>query len=701
MKSTLFASLLSFFFFNVSAQVTQISSNTSLDLLAPLANNKAILVQSSFNTLWVTDATSGGTFKLLDTLVYNGAGGLLNGQFIFAATSPTFGSELWITDGTIAGTRLVKDIYPGNTGAEPLDDFVLLNGFLYFSASTPNEGRELWRTNGTEAGTSLLKDLVPGPGGSALKGRYDLFSTGTYLLFSSVADATIGYELWRSDGTDAGTVLLKDINPNGAGSTPSAFQLYNSTVLFWAETAAEGRELWRTDGTTGGTQLVKDIRTGPVSSITTGFPMPTVSVLYPFKGRLLFTADDGIGGEEIWTTDGTTDGTYQLKDINSGPDRSFVSLPTSVVLNGKLYFAAYQQGSGSELWETDGTTAGTKIFKEILPGMDGGIPFLMPNLKFNVAQGWPVHQGSFFYFMFGLPADGGVELWKSDGTDAGTVKVKVIKTTDSDFGNLSYVYTSAGFYFSVDDGVHSDELWKSDGTTSSTSLLIDLNPNTGEGSEISFIPFTINNKYVFTATNGDNGFQWDLYRLDGDFATLPVKLEEFAVRKQGSEALLSWTTLQEVNSKNFLVQRSLDGVQYSTIGTVTAAGSSNTKQFYSFTDKNFASNKGLIYYRLVLQDNDGKKVNSPVRTLNIREEKGWSVQINGNPVRQQVNVVLAGMEREANILIHDASGKIVRSMIVTPNMAQFKIDLHELNAGIYFLNVIAGEEKKTVRFVKQ
>ena len=701
MKSTLLFAFVSLFFLKSSAQVTQISSNTSLDLLAPLSNNKAILVQSGFNTLWVTDATNGGTFKLVDTLVYDGAGGLLNGQFVFAATSPTFGSELWITDGTVAGTRLVKDINPGKPGAEPQDDFVLLNGFLYFSASTPAEGREIWRTNGTEAGTTLLKDLVTGPGGSALKGRYDLYSNSSYLLFNSVADATIGYELWKSDGTEAGTALLKDINPNGPGSNPSAYHSYNDIVLFWAETAAEGRELWRTDGTPAGTQLVKDIRTGPASSINTGFPMPTISVLYPFKNRLLFSADDGISGEEVWTTDGTAAGTYQLKDINPGPDRSFVSLPTSVALGGKLYFAAYQQGSGSELWETDGTIAGTKIFKEILPGMDGGFPFLMPNFKFNSTVGWPVHEGSFFYFMFGLPADGGVELWKSDGTDAGTVKVKVIKTTDSDFGNLSYLYTSAGLYFSVDDGVHSDELWKSDGTTAGTSLLINLNPNTDEGSEISFIPFSINNKYLFTATNGDNAFQWDLYRLDGDFATLPIRLGEFAVRKQGAEALLSWTTLQEENSKDFLVQRSTDGTSFTTIGSVLAAGHSTVKKSYSFTDKQLSAHTGIVYYRLVLQDNDGKRVNSSVRTVNMKADKGWTVQLNGNPVRDQARLVLAGLEKDAQIMVHDASGKIVKSMVVAPNSTEVKIEMHAFNAGVYFLNIVVGGEKKTIRFVKQ
>ncbi|HUC82132.1 MAG TPA: T9SS type A sorting domain-containing protein, partial [Flavisolibacter sp.] len=366
-----------------------------------------------------------------------------------------------------------------------------------------------------------------------------------------------------------------------------------------------------------------------------------------------------------------------------------------------LYFTAYQQDLGSELWETDGTVGGTKLFKEILNGMDGGIPFLLPNLKFNTAQGWPIHQGAVFYFMFGLPANGGVELWKSDGTVAGTVKVKVIKTIDNDFGNLSYVYTSAGLYFSVDDGVHGDELWKSDGTAAGTSLLINLNPNAAEGSEISFFPFPVNNKYVFTATNGDNEFKWDLYHLDGNLVTLPMKLGEFTVRKQGADAQLSWATIQEENSKDFLVQRSTNGIDFTTIGSVLAAGNSSVKRMYSFTDKQLPSHTGIIYYRLLLQDKDGKKVASPVRTLNSKEEKGWAVQINGNPVRDQLNLVLTGVEKEARLNVHDASGKVVKAMVVAPNTAQPKVDLNDAKAGVYLLTVTVGEETKTVRFVKQ
>jgi len=683
------------------AQVTQIHSNNTLELVAPLGTNKALLLEAGANRLWVTDATSGGTFKLADTLTYEGAGGLLNGQYIFSAISPTFGSELWITDGTITGTRLVKDIYPGKTGAEPHDDFVLLNGSLYFTASSPNEGREIWRTDGTEAGTSILKDIVPGTAGSALKGRYDLFSNGSYLLFSSVGAANSGYELWKSDGTDAGTFMLKDINPNGASSTPSAFQSYNGIVLFWAETAAEGRELWRTDGTVGGTELVKDIRPGVASSINKGLPMPNISVLYPFNNRMLFMADDGSAGEEIWTTDGTTNGTYRLKDINPGSDRSFVSLPTSVVLNGKLYFAAYEQGSGSELWETDGTPAGTKLFKEILPGLDGGFPFLMPNLKFNGASGWPVHQGPVFYFLFGLPADGGIELWKSNGTDAGTVKVKVIKTLDSDFGNLSYMYTSAGLYFSVDDGVHSDELWKSDGTTAGTSLVINLNPNAGEGSEISFFPFPVNNKYLFTATNGDHAYMSDLYRLDGDLVPLPLKLQSFTASLAGGDAQLRWLTASEENTLEFVVERSDDGTRFSRVGSVAAAGTA-TQQAYAFKDAGVASlGRPVVYYRLRMRDRDGKETLSKVVSLHLKGETGFAVQLLGNPVQHEIKLSISKTAAPVNLSLRDGSGRTVKTWQMKGEGNVLSLPVGNIPTGTYYLQVESGGKSSVVTVMKQ
>lgn len=139
----------------------------------------------------------------------------------------------------------------------------------------------------------------------------------------------------------------------------------NDTLFFPVQTAADGVELYESDGTVGGTHLLNDIRPGADSALTLAFWEDTVV----YNNNLIFTADDGIHGVEIWTSDGTETGTRLLKDIrpfgfsSSGPrDYSF----------GKegVFFRANDGVHGTELWVTDGTTEGTSIRANLTPGID-------------------------------------------------------------------------------------------------------------------------------------------------------------------------------------------------------------------------------------------------------------------------------------------------------------------------------------------
>lgn len=686
------------------AQMTKLSSNTSLEVETILSGTKTILVEEGFKKLWVTDATAGGTVKLSDNIMYEEVGGVLNGKFIFAASNALLGSELYITDGTPGGTQLLKDIIPGTTGSEPSDDFVLHNGFLYFTATAPGFGREIWRTDGTEAGTTMVADMTAGPAGSGIKGSFNLFSAGSYLLFTIPTTAE-GYELWRTDGTAGGAAMVKDINPGAVSSEISTYTLFNNQVFFAAKTDAFGVELWKTDGTTAGTQLVKDIRNGTPSSLNVSSGLGTVNFFatYALNGKLLFMVNDGVHGEEIWATDGTEDGTFLLKDINAEAAVSFISLFTGVKVGNRLIFAAYQSESGSELWETDGTTAGTKIFKEILPGMDGGIPSLLPYLTFTgtgIEQ--KLYQDKWFFFLFSLPADGGVELWKSDGTDAGTVKVKTLRTEDSDPGSVSYVYTTAGIYFTVDDDADlGSELWKSNGTEAGTTLVADINQGP-EDSDISFSFVPVNGYYIFTATDGDDAFKWDLYRLEGSLVPMPVKLESFTVSLQGADAKLDWVTSLEEGSRDFVIERSDDGKFYSAIGTVAAAGNSSQRNSYRFTDAGIgASGKPVVYYRLRNRDLDSKETVSKVLSLNLKASPGLQVQLLGNPVQGDIRLSLNRTTAPVTITVHDAAGKVVRSQQVKSESGTLTIPAAGLTPGSYFLVAETNGNSSVIKFIKQ
>ena len=192
-------------------------------------------------------------------------------------------------------------------------------------------------------------------------------------MFFKARNATNGIELWKSDGTEAGTVQVKDIRAGGLSSTPFDLTNVSGTLYFNAyEGPATARELWKSDGTELGTMLIKDINSGSGSS--------TPEEFNAFTGDVFFRADDGFNGYELWKSDGTELGTVMVKDINTG---AFVSgldsfSPAGFTdFNGTLFFVANDGASGWELWKSDGTEAGsTVLFKDINRGPgDGMAPF--------------------------------------------------------------------------------------------------------------------------------------------------------------------------------------------------------------------------------------------------------------------------------------------------------------------------------------
>jgi ELWxxDGT repeat protein len=676
-----------------TAQVTQLNSNKSLQSGIPISANKAVFISDIDSTLWATDGTPSGTIQINSETRFKDVGGLLNGKLIMVGKTAATGNEVWVTDGTSAGTIMLKDIYPGTTGSSPDDDMALLNGFAYFTAATPNEGRELWRTDGTPAGTTLVKDIVPGTTGSNTADDYGLFSTGTYLLFSATT-ATQGKELWRSDGTSAGTVVVKDINTGAPSSEPDNFYKYNNMVLFVAKDATHGSELWRTDGTEAGTQLVKDINPNAASSSVDG-------LFLLFNGRLFFNATDGTHGDELWSTNGTEAGTTLLKDIMPGGVSSYASVFFATVVGNKFFFTSFDLTSGAELWESDGTTAGTKVFMDIVPGSESSSPFIFPAYTFdyvNMQIVQSLFQGNKFFFMADTESEG-AELWVSDGTVSGTRRVKDINPGNKDgIVSPSFIYTPAAFYFTADDGVKGNELWKSDGTEAGTVMVADI--NNGKPDSDVFFNFILGNKLIFSATNGDHQSETDLYFVDVTSATLPIKLFEFTVTPKATDALLQWTTLQEINSKEFVVERSSDGVHFTKIGAVQAAGSSHNKQSYAYTDPINNKNDDIIYYRLVFTDKDDKVEYSKVVSLRLKGATGWNVNLISNPVRDEVKIMLTGVTGKTQLSIVDLNGRTLYSGSSNTN-GQIAIPAGNLQTGMYVLVAENNKEKKAMKFIKQ
>ena len=146
MKKSLLSLIFLLLFLYSKEQVTQINANKSLVAITPLNNTIALFESDIDSSIWISDGTAAGTVQISDTIKYIGYGDLLNGKYIFKGISPHCGKEMFITDGTSNGTKLIKDINPGTANSQSIaTTMAALNNYLYFAAFTPAEGYELWK----------------------------------------------------------------------------------------------------------------------------------------------------------------------------------------------------------------------------------------------------------------------------------------------------------------------------------------------------------------------------------------------------------------------------------------------------------------------------------------------------------------------------------------------------------------------------
>jgi ELWxxDGT repeat protein len=614
--------------------------------------------------LWRSDGTNAGTFPLRPSMEYpprDPASMAEAGEYLyFSANDDVHGTALWRTDGTLSGTTLVKDIspvvdIPNNSGSpgttDEIGDFLGVGDTLYFRGDDSFSGSELWKSDGTADGTIRVFDPNSSERGSE---PWHLSEFDGKLAFRAVGDS-VGDEWWTTDGTEAGTQLLADVWPGVRGSMRRDWgnrfrspTMFRGEFYFAADDGVGGSELWKSDGTAAGTRLVADIRQGAAKS-----SLPTS--LTAVDGRLYFAADDGSVGYEVWAADGTAGGTtrvyrptylnaipqnftavdgalyfshtasnnrdmiwrtdgaadgaipvtpmepemfihstrgqwvgYQGKlyfssDAWSGKLLRTADVPGGVelvvqqsgqpapltahaltVVGSTLYFAADELQTGAEVWISDGTGAMTRPLKDIVPGPGDAVDE-WSSVKFVEADGW-------VYFGFENAA-GDSELWRTDGTTEGTVHIRTIngaagfssmvaaqpaprsgtlratqselfyfaslpnegiwlrKSDGTSLGNVSLKKLNSPFqpqgetmldvngvmYIVADDGVRGMELWKSDGTPYGTTLVADLAPGSGSSNPQDLT--LVGDKLFFTADDGVHGRE--LWVLDTSPSTLP------------------------------------------------------------------------------------------------------------------------------------------------------------------------------------
>jgi ELWxxDGT repeat protein len=554
--------------------------------------------------MWVSDSSGSGTELLADTCPGDCSGspdglGSLGGTFLWATEK-----EIWRSDGTRAGTYSLNppesgiDLFEANDFSARELRYALTGQALLLRACTDDLGCELWSTDGTREGTRLVKDVAPGRAGSNIQ---TMIGAGGKVFFVG-NDASFQRFLWVTDGTAAGTIALRQI-----GFTPlRSLAAQGSRIFFLCSTPEEGEELWTSDGTLNGTRPLTQLAPAQPFSSPDDFEDPR---LMPAGGKVYFEADDGMHGRELWASDGTPAGTRRITDFDydrpfpsteiapfvaevegdrvvfvatdgvtlhklwttRGTAETLASLPDPCKgacrflpsdfprlfeVGPRVLFVANDGPHGQELWATDGTAAGTRMIRDLCPGTCS--PFFISD--FLPLPGMLVFTGSPTLSPRNFP-----EVWSSDGTAEGTVQLSHDRfsrvddavlagrnlflargelwvstdgseprlVTDIDRGEPSS--DPAGFtafhervYFTAGDDFER-EIWQTDGTREGTVQLT-TEPDGGAFGSTPVTDPVAAGAYLFYVRN-HNSTGGELWRTDGTVAgTIPLVQESLQDR---------------------------------------------------------------------------------------------------------------------------------------------------------------------------
>ncbi|UUO06839.1 dockerin type I domain-containing protein [Blastopirellula sp. J2-11] len=416
---------------------------------------------------------------------------------------------------------LIKDLLDhGSFPNSQPEDFIRLGDAVYFIANNNNNEVGLWRTDGTEEGTLFIHST--GRLSSSNVNYESILNVNGILYFVTFEQGVT--TLWISDGTTEGTRSIAEFD-----SPINYLTVVNGEVFFAADDGLHGFELWKSNGTDVGTVMVADINPYGSSNL---FQLAAVN------GVLVFTAENGVHGKQIWKSDGSSAGTMPLTELESE-----ISLDFPVNVDGILYFPTLGSSHGYELWKSDGTAEGTGLAFDIVPGEEPSHPNRLRSIdgtfyfqattpehgtqlwKLNPASGQVVRltdfaatpderiyplvsfQGDVYFFrefydastkQFYRPT----ELWKISGaTGAATVVAQVSS------GGLPLRYNvpyelDGKLYFHGYDEVAGSELWMTDGTPEGTVQITDLAQS---GLIRRFIHFE--DKFIFAASEGYRGVE--------------------------------------------------------------------------------------------------------------------------------------------------------------------------------------------------
>ena len=424
------------------------------------------------------------------------------GSWFTAATAPTGDRQLYESTDQGGSWLLRTTARAGQGGVDPRElSWIDAIGKLLFRGSDDTHEDEAFLY---DAGTGVvtlveLNGATTGTAASGAGGSGFTYSNGR--TYFQATNGVTGGELWRSDGTAAGTEQVADLNPGLTGSLIDHIVELSDTrlVLVADEVGVTGKELYSFDTATEILELVKDIRPGPLGSNPIDVFGPVVLPVLPAGPRLCFRADDGLHGRELWVTDGTTQGTFMLGDLN--PASAHAHPRYFAQVGSVLVFSANDGTHGEELWATIG--GAPYLVRDIFPGSSKGAYLQTSATAIPFGPGTQTE-----YLYFGAHAPGETGLWRTDGMTAESV-------VTLQPGSLLGLATNLASYprelhFQIQHGLSVAMLRKSNGTPGNATFVADIDPG-GPGSNPRIL--TVAGDRLFLVAN--QGSQTSLFAYDG------------------------------------------------------------------------------------------------------------------------------------------------------------------------------------------
>lgn len=391
--------------------------------------------------------------------------------------------------------RLLKDINRDDLSSLPQYLASSDSNFI-FTAIALNQ-RELWISDGTTQGTQLLKDIAPGPGSSMISMAKWIQGFG-YVFVDEISSMSRYNNLWKSDGTPEGTVLLKD-------SLLDFFDLrsnliyFKDRLYFYASDETYGSELWVSEGNENSTQLFKDIKPGKTGSGANWLTIHSDSLFY-------FVADDSTFGNEIWVSDGTEQGTHLAFDLNPGIQDGILpnNINTLVSAGGKIYLIGSVGDSiGTELYVYDEKSKDIHLVHDFCDN------FL------NIHSGATLMKyNDSLFFVNAFSNDFIYKFWRGNGNDNSLVQAKFKDKDSSENFFYNAINLRGKTLYVVYQRTNGTELWTEQPDFEQLDILLNFIP--GDNSGCCYIQPVVSGPYAYYIVH--NGIGFDLWQTNGENA---------------------------------------------------------------------------------------------------------------------------------------------------------------------------------------